>query len=101
MATPLAEQETIINYNPAGAEADVYTHDRAWQKHIESLGIKPYFKQNGAREYRIPRAWLRKPRKPSEKRREASRRLVKARGGRIGKTLVSAGAKNAPKGAKT
>ena len=81
---PLEERETIINYNDAEDEADIYTHNKALQRHIESkLGIKPYFKQGIARGYKLPRTWLRYPRMPSEKRREASKKALNARGGHI------------------
>ena len=80
----LYERETIINYNDAEDEADVYTHDKALQRHIEmKLGIKPYFKQGIARGYKLPRTWLRYPRMPSDKRREAAKKSLEARGGRI------------------
>lgn len=87
------ERETIINYNDADDMADIYTHDKALQRHIEKeLGLKPYFKLEAAREYEIPKKWLRYPRKPSEKRREAAKKALKARGGRIEqKVKVSAG----------
>ena len=80
----LYERETIINYNDAEDEADVYTHDKALQRHIEKkLGIKPYFKRGITRGYKLPKMWLRYPQKPSEKRREASRNALEKRGGRI------------------
>lgn len=87
------ERETIINYNDTDDMADIYTHDKALQRHIEkALCIKPYFKLEAAREYEIPKKWLRYPRKPSEKRREAAKESLKARGGRIErKKKVSAG----------
>ena len=80
----LFERETIINYNDAEDEADLYTHDKSLQRHIEiKLGIKPYFKQGIAREYKLPKKWLRYPQKPSVKRSEASKKALNARGGRI------------------
>lgn len=81
MNVPLDERETIINYNDADDNVDIYTHDKALQSHIEKeLGIKPYFKQGIAREYLFPKKWLRWPRKPSEKRREAGRQRFKELG---------------------
>jgi len=87
------ERETIILYNDAENEAHIYTHDRALQRHLEKeLGITPYFKEGPAREYKIPKSWLRYPRKPSERRREASRKALESRGGLISrKTKGSAG----------
>ena len=90
----LYERETIINYNDAEELADIYTHDKALQRHIEKkLGIKPYYKEGLARTYKLPKKWLRYPQKPSEKRREAARKSLQERGGRISrKDKVSAGA---------
>ena len=83
---PIEERETIILYNDAEDEADLYTHDKSLQRHIEiKLGIKPYYREGLAREYKLPKKWLRYPQKPSEKRREASRKALNARGGRITK----------------
>ena len=86
------EQETSISYNQADDIADIYTPDKPFQRHIEKeLGIKPYQIIGPAREYSVPKKWLKWPRKPSERRREASRRALKARGGRIGKTPALVG----------
>ena len=86
------EQETIINYNQADELADIYTHDKPFQRYIEKeLGIKPYQIIGPAREYSVPKKWLKWPRKPSEKRREAARIALNARGGRIGKAPVLVG----------
>lgn len=88
------ERETIILYNDAEDTADIHTHDKALQRHIEKkLGIKPYFKRGITRGYKLPKTWLRYPQKPSEKRREASRNALEKRGGRIlRKTAVLTGA---------
>jgi len=86
----LWERETIINYNQAEDEADIYTHDKTLQTHIEKvLGIKPYMKGGLAREYQIPKKWLRFPRKPSDKRKAAARKSLEARGGLIVKKTVT------------
>ena len=72
----LEEQETIITWDKAGDMAIVYTFEPRWQKHIEDvLGIKPSkkTKRGYAREYEISKSWLRLPRRPSERRREAGR----------------------------
>jgi hypothetical protein len=88
----LWEQETIINYNQADDMADIYTHDKPLQRHIEKdLGIKPYAIVGPARSYKVSKSWLKWPRKPSEKRRESARKALKARGGRIGKTPALVG----------
>lgn len=88
------ERETIILYNDADDTANIYTHDKALQHYIEKeLGVKAWRTQGPAKDYEIPKKWLRWPRKPSAKRIEASRKALEARGGRINrKTPVSAGA---------
>lgn len=76
----LGEQETVISWDRAGDTATVYTFEPRWQKHIENvLGIPPSkkTKRGYAREYEIPKKWIRLPRKPSEARREASRRTAR------------------------
>ena len=81
---PPDERETITKYNDAEDEADIYTHSKALQRHIENkLGVRPYLKQGMASTYKVPKSWLRYPQKPSEKRREASRKALEARGGII------------------
>ena len=63
MSITAYEKETIINYNEADDMADVYTHEKALQRHIEKdLEVKPFFKEGAAREYKIPKKWLRYPR---------------------------------------
>ena len=72
----LEEQETVITWDRAGDTATIYTFEPRWQKHMEDvLGIQPSkkMKRGYAREYEIPKQWLRLPRKPSEARREAGR----------------------------
>lgn len=82
--TTVEECETIIQYNDSSNMAGIYTHDKAFQRYIEKeLGIKAWRVQGPAKDYEIPKKWLRWPRKPSEKRREASRKALEARGGRI------------------
>lgn len=90
---PLEERETIILYNDGSDTANIYTHDKALQRFIEKqLGIKAWRTQGPAKDYEIPKKWIRWPRKPSEKRREAAKKALKARGGRITrKTNASAG----------
>ena len=68
------EQETIINFNQGEQTAHIYTCSKSWMSHLENkLGLKPT-KLYGtyAREYELPKTWIRKPRKPrkvSEERR--------------------------------
>lgn len=74
-STPAYERETIINYNYEETEADIYTWDVRLQSHIEKkLGIKPYEIQEGARSYKVPKRWLRKPQKPSKAKSEAAKK---------------------------
>jgi len=64
---PLEEQETIIIFNEADSTANVYTHSKKWIKHIESgLGVRAWRVQGQARDYEIPKKWLRLPKKPRE-----------------------------------
>lgn len=88
----LAEEcETIIRYNDGSDTASIYTHDKALQRYIEKeLGIKAWRVLGPARDYEIPKRWLKWPRKPSERRREASRKALEARGGRIAPRAKSA-----------
>ena len=59
------ERETIINFNEAEDMASVYTHSHKWIEHIEKkLSIKPFRRLEPAREYEIPKKWLRLPQKP-------------------------------------
>ena len=76
------ERETIISYNDGSHKAIIYTHDKALQRHIDKeLGVKAHLKYGSAREYEIPKKWLKYPRKPSEKRREAGRQRFNKMGG--------------------
>jgi len=85
------EKETIILYNEAEDMADIYTHETALKHHIEKeLGIKPYFKEGAAREYKVPKSWLRYPRKFSQKRSESSKKSLEARGGFIKRKTTGA-----------
>ena len=60
------ERETIINFNEGEATADIFTYNKAWQKHLEGkLGLKPV-KDNGygGREYEVPKKMIKPPRAP-------------------------------------
>ena len=75
------ERETIINYNEADDMATIYTHDVALQKHLKEIGAKQVGRQGPALAFEVPRKWLKWPRPPSERRREASRQALAKRGG--------------------
>lgn len=78
---PLEERETIILYNDADDTANIYTHDKSLQSHIQKeLGVKAWRTQGLAKDYEIPKKWLRWPRKPSVKRIEAGRQRFKKLG---------------------
>lgn len=73
------EKETIIICNDVDDTASIYTYDKAFQAHIEKvLGIKAWRTEGSAKDYEIPKKYLRWPRKPSEKRREAARKRIAA-----------------------
>lgn len=75
------ERETVILYNDGSDIANIYTHDKALQAHIQKvLGIKPERTEGSAKYYLIPKKWIRWPRKPSEKRMEAGRQRFKKLG---------------------
>ena len=78
------EQETIINYNNAEKEATIFTYDKALNRKLDELcsthkEISLLREENGAREYKLPKKWL-KVRAPAilsdverQKRAEAAR----------------------------
>lgn len=78
------EQETIINYNNAEKEATIFTYDKALKRKLDELcsthkEISLLREENGAREYKLPKKWL-KVRAPAilsdverQKRAEAAR----------------------------
>ena len=65
MATKLTkyERETIILFNEGESTASVYTHNRKWQKHIESrFKIQPTEQDSyGGRTYILPKDRIRLP----------------------------------------
>lgn len=79
------ERETIINFNEADAMAQIFTYNKAWQRHLEQvLGIKPDSTNGfGGRDYTIPKKWLRLPRGPrklsAEVKKSLAARLAKGR----------------------
>lgn len=82
------ERETIINFNEAEDMASIYTHSRKWMRYIENeLGIKPTRHFGPAREYEIPKKWLRLPQKPRAASPAQKAHLAKIRKGKV-KTLA-------------
>ena len=77
------EQETVINCNEAEDVAHVFTYNEKWQRHLESLGFKPYHQNSfNGRDYAIPKHMIHLPRKKMElsdeekaRRAESARRL--------------------------
>lgn len=60
------EKETIVNFNEASEEADVFTYRKDWQRKLEALGYKPDFMNRyGGKGYTVPKSLVIKPpRKP-------------------------------------
>ena len=64
MSLSLYEQETIINYSYADAEATIFTYDRALISRLDRYRKKnPEIEllreeKTGAREYRVPKSWI-------------------------------------------
>lgn len=62
MATSLTafERETIINYNQADAQAEVFTYSVKLRNRLEGRGIKPTMvNSRGGASYLIPKGWVR------------------------------------------
>ncbi len=65
MTVPKADRETIILFNEADNTASIYTHSKKWIRHLEvKLGVKPSRVEGLAREYEVPKKWIKLPRKP-------------------------------------
>lgn len=71
MALSLYEKETIINYNEAESEANIYTASPAMKKRLEKLG--EVHETNGGWEINVPKSWIKiaPPRKLTPKHKEA------------------------------
>lgn len=69
------EKETIISFGKEDDFASVFTYERSWQTHCEKvLGLKPMLENGyGGREYLLPKAWIRKPRKTRTRKKELGR----------------------------
>ena len=72
------EKETIINFNEADELADIYTHSKKWQKHLEQkLGLKPTaVNSQGGKSYEIDKKRIRPPRALNQLSEEARAKLV-------------------------
>ncbi len=72
------ERETIINFNEAEETAYIFTYNKAWQRHLEKvLGLK-IVKTNrfGAKDYELPKKWIKLPRAPRKISADTKARLV-------------------------
>jgi len=72
------EQETIITFNTEEDFAQIYTHDKGWQIHLErKLGLKPVATNpHGGRTYEIDKKRIPKPRAPRRVSQETKVRLT-------------------------
>ena len=80
-----AEMETIVNFNKEDKEADVFTYEPSWQKHIEQrLHIQSYDDNGfGGKSYHVPKSVIPKPRAPRSGRRIVSaEQIAKMQAGR-------------------
>jgi len=59
----LAERETIITFNESKEPAEIYTHNKRWQRRLEKLSIKP-IRDNGygGKTYQIEKSRIPLPR---------------------------------------
>lgn len=78
------EKETIITFNEADPEAEVFTYSPRWQKHMKDrFGLKGEPNDAGAKTYIIPKSRIRLPQPPknltAEQRRKIGERLSKGR----------------------
>ena len=75
------EQETVIRFCEAEDTADVFTYNEKWQRHLESLGFKPYRVNDfGGKDYAIPKHMIHLPRKKLElTETERARRIERGR----------------------
>lgn len=56
MALSLYEKETIINFNEADGEANIYTASPAMKRRLEKLG--EVRETNGGWELNVPKGWI-------------------------------------------
>jgi hypothetical protein len=84
------ELETIINFNKGSPDAEIFTYEKTWQKHLEQrLGLKPTMDNGyGGKGYKLPKSLIHLPRakmKVSEKRLASlNKALMVARQKRLG-----------------
>jgi ribosome biogenesis GTPase A len=85
------EKETIILFNEADPMAEIYTHNKAWQQHLEKkLGLEPIATNSqGGKTYAIDKKRVKPPKAPKKLSEEAkaklAERLAKMRHLRSGK----------------
>lgn len=59
------ERETIITFDQTNAPANIYTCNPSWWRHFEAIGVEPIrLYGNYAREYEVPKEWIKSPRPP-------------------------------------
>lgn len=58
------ELETIINFNQGSPDAEIFTYERTWQKHLEQkLGLIPTLDNGyGGKGYKLPKSLIHMPR---------------------------------------
>lgn len=73
------ERETIINFNEAEDKASIFTHNKAWQRHLEhKLRLKCIMNNGcGGKEYEIDKKRIPMPRMPRRLSAETKERLAK------------------------
>ncbi len=80
------ERETVITFNDGEATADIFTYNKAWQKHLEGkLGLKPVMDNGyGGREYQLLKGLIPMPRAKrqysEQTKKKMATRLAKTRG---------------------
>lgn len=79
------EKETLISFDETPEDAEIFTYNQAWQRHLEHrLGLKPVMDNGyGGRGYVISKKRIPMPRVPkklsAEQREKMAARLAKAR----------------------
>ena len=74
------EQETVIAFDEAGPMVNVFTYNKRWQRRMAEMGINPIRTEGQAKEYELPKKWLRLPVKPRQltpAERESRRKFLK------------------------
>lgn len=80
MALSAYEKETIINFNEADGEANIYTASPVMKRKLDKLG--EVRETNGGWELNVPKGWItvKPPRRISDNQRQAAREsLARAR----------------------